>query len=67
MPIHLEVTLNGNTFKADGEPPDLVSMYRSWLNAQNLDPSVTVEELTERLKANNNALAQLVSAHTPQE
>jgi len=58
----IKTTLDGNTFEAEDTAvtPELVSMFRSWLNAQSLEPAVTIEELTERLQSNNNTLHDAV-------
>lgn len=60
----LGVTLGGNAFTAtDAElTPALVGLFRSWLNAQNLDPAVTIEQLTEQARTNNDTLQAAVDS-----
>ncbi len=60
----LSVTLGENTFTAiDVElEPEFVGMFRSWLNAQNLEPVVTIEELTEQARTNNDTLQAAVDS-----
>jgi hypothetical protein len=57
----LKVSLDGNTFEVDGYPiADILSLYRSWLNFQGGEQAVTIEQLTEQLKSNTDALNQAV-------
>ena len=57
----LKVSLDGNTFEVDGYPiGDILSLYRSWLNVQGGEQAVTIEELTEQLRSNTDALNQAI-------
>jgi hypothetical protein len=59
--MKLSISLDGNYFLAeDMATSDVVGLFRTWLNAQNLEPVVTVEELTEQLRSNTDALNQAV-------
>lgn len=58
--MKIALTLGTNSFTYEGEelPTDL---FRLWLNAQQPgQDAVKIEELTERLRANNTALASIV-------
>jgi hypothetical protein len=57
----LKVTIDGNVFEVEGYPiGDILSLYRSWLNVQGGEQAVTIEQLTERLGSNTDALNQAV-------
>ena len=66
--MRIIVTLGNNTLDVDGEftlDGPFSALLRTWINAAlpNND-AVTLEELTERLKAANDALASTVAAHS---
>lgn len=69
--MKVSVTLDANTFAAEDidavSLPTVVTLYRSWLIAQNLEPAVTIEQLTEQLRASNDSLEQAVTVNTPKE
>jgi hypothetical protein len=70
MEVH--ITLDGNQFEAKGEDAtadNLYALFLTWINAQaeGKSDAVTLEELTARLKANSDALAAVVAAHTQGE
>jgi hypothetical protein len=59
--MKLSISLDGNYFLAeDMATSDVVGLFRTWLNAQNLEPVVTLEQLTEQLRSNTDALNQAV-------
>ncbi len=64
--MQLSATLNANQFKVEAQDgqPDVVSLFRLWLNAQGAGPAVTLEELTESLAKNTDQLEQAVAAAT---
>ena len=53
------ITLGANSFAFEGEEP--LDLFRLWLNAQQPgQDAVKIEELTQRLRANNDMLEQVV-------
>ena len=63
MIIH--ITLDGNEFSADlgadDIPVNVLSMFRSWLSVQTVDSEGALNTLTDRLRAQTDALHAAVS------
>lgn len=53
------ITLGPNSFTYEGDEPE--PLFRMWLNAQQPGvDAVRLEELTEKLRTNNDTLAKVV-------
>jgi len=63
MVIH--ITLDGNEFSVDVDaedvPANVLSMFRSWLGVQTGDSEGALNTLTDRLRAQTDALHAAVS------
>ena len=67
--MKVSLTLGPNTFDVEGEfilDDGFAAVLRAWINAQQDDGAgERIEQLTERLKAANDAEAATVAANTP--
>ena len=66
--MKLSITLDSNTFSAEGDftlDANVAALFRQWLNAQGDETGATLEQLTETLDQNTTRLETAVAASTP--